>query len=108
VVQVPPSTRNLVFRREAPFTPSRAARAEYAGTYTSEELDARYTVVVTDSGLKVKQRKQDDTELAMAFTDAFTGEFGRTFIFTRNKARKVDGFTLTDGRTRGVRFDKVK
>lgn len=25
----------------------------------------------------------------------------------RNKAKRIDGFTLTDGRTRGVRFDRV-
>jgi CubicO group peptidase (beta-lactamase class C family) len=108
IVQVPRSTRDLVYRREAPFAPSRVAQAEYAGRYESAELDVRYTIVATDTGLVVRQRKRDDMRLVPAFADGFTGGFGATFIFTRNRAKKVDGFTITDGRSRGVRFDRVK
>lgn len=108
VAQVPHTTRPLIFRREAPFAPDAAVLAAYAGAYYSEELDVRYDLRVAGSSLVMFHRKVDDSPLTPAFRDAFTAGFGATFLFTRDRAGKVSGFTVTDGRVRGVRFDKMK
>ncbi|MBK6304438.1 MAG: serine hydrolase [Gemmatimonadetes bacterium] len=108
VAQVPHTTRPLIFRREAPFTPDRAALAAYAGAFYSEELDVRYDLRVADSSLVMFHRKLDDSPLAPASRDVFTAAFGATFQFTRDRTGKVNGFTITDGRVRGVRFERMK
>ena len=108
VVQVPRTTRDLVFRREAPFAPPRAALGAYAGSYYSDELDVRYDLTLEDSTLVVHHRKLDDPRLTPAFRDAFTLESGATVQFTRDRSDKVTGFAISDGRVRGVRFDRVK
>ena len=104
LVQVPRSTRDLIFRRETPVTATKALLAQYAASYYSEELDARYVLVAADSTLTVQHRKIRGMELSPAFVDAFTTNLGATVLFMRDKARRVSGFTLTDGRVRGVRF----
>ena len=104
ITQVPRSTRTLFFGSEAPVAGSAALLASYAGSYYSEELDVRYTLVARDSVLAVQHRKLSDNTLTAAFADAFTSNFGATVLFTRDAARRVTGFTLTDGRVRGVRF----
>jgi hypothetical protein len=106
--QAPRGTRALVFRREAPFTPDRAALASLAGTYESEELDVRYVLAVTDSGLVLRQRKLGEHKLEPTASDAFAIDYGIFLQFTRDRSRKVTGFTLSDGRMRGVRFERVK
>lgn len=108
VTQRPRGTRDLVYRREAPFAPDKRALAAFAGSFYSDELDVRYEVVLNDSVLVVRNRKIDDEKLAPAFRDAFTAGFGATFQFTRDRAGKVNGFTISDGRVRGIRFDRVR
>lgn len=106
--QVPRSTRPLVFRREAPFAPDRAALATFAGTYESDELDVRYVLATTDSGLVLRQRKLGELKLEPTARDAFAIDDGIFLQFSRDRSRTVSGFTLTDGRMRGVRFERVK
>ena len=108
LVQVPRTTRDLVFRREAPFAPPRAALGAYAGSYYSDELDVRYDLTLEDSTLVVHHRKLDDPRLTPAFRDAFTLESGAAVQFTRDRSDQVTGFAISDGRVRGVRFDRVK
>ncbi len=108
VTMMPRTTRPLVFRREMPVAPDRAALAAYEGSYYSDELDVTYTLSVTDSGLVAKHRKLAAMRLTPAVADAFTVDNRATVIFARDRARKVEGFTLTDGRARGVRFARVK
>lgn len=104
VAVVPRGTREVIFRRQAAFTPSRVELGAFAGTFYSEELDATYNVTLGDSGLVVRHRKLQDARLTPAFSDGFTNDDDVTLIFTRDRSRKVDGFTITDGRMRGVVF----
>ena len=108
ITKVPRTTRTLAFRREAPFTPDRAVLAAFAGSYYSEELDVAYALSVTDSGLVARHRKLPTMRLDPAVADAFTLDNRATAIFSRDRARKVESFTLTDGRVRGVRFARVR
>lgn len=108
VMQVPRGTRDLVYRREAPFAPDRGALTMYAGSFYSDELDVRYDVALGDSVLVVRSRKIDEEKLTPAFRDAFTVGFGATLQFTRDRSGKVNGFAISDGRVRGVRFDRLR
>ncbi len=108
VTMLPRTTRTLAFRREAPFAPDRAALAAFAGLYYSEELDVTYELSVTDSGLVARHRKLGIMRLNPAAADAFTFDNGAAALFARDRARKAESFTLTDGRVRGVRFTRVK
>ncbi|MCC6929089.1 MAG: beta-lactamase family protein [Gemmatimonadaceae bacterium] len=107
VTQLPRSTRELFYRKEAPFTADSATLASFAGSYYSQELDVRYDLSVKDSTLAVFNRKLDGASMVPAFRDGFVANFGATVQFTRNKAGMVSGFTLADGRVRGVRFERL-
>ena len=87
----------------APVTPSAAQLASYAGTYWSDELDTRFTVVVRDGGLVLRERLGDETKLAPTFADGFTSPAG-TVIFSRDPAGRVSGFGIWAGRIRNVQF----
>ncbi len=107
VEQVPRSTRRLLFARVAPASPDRTALAAYAGTYESAELDVRYAIAVSDSGLVIRHRKISAPALVPTTRDAFTLDYGVFLQFTRAKSGRIDGFTLSDLRVRGVRFERV-
>jgi hypothetical protein len=80
--------------------------AEFAGAYYSEEVDVRYTAAVKDGKLVLTLRG-DELPLEAAFADAFTAP-DTTVRFTRDPSGRVEGFTITTGRARRVRFDRVK
>lgn len=103
---LPGGTRQPYYRREIPYAPDRTALAAFAGDYYSDELDVRYKIVVGDSGLVVRARRLEEMRLEPAWRDAFTTNFGATLEFTRI-GKRVDGFTISDGRVRGVRFVRV-
>jgi hypothetical protein len=88
---------------QRPFKPNAAQLAEYAGDYTSEELDVTYTVFVEDGALKVRFRPAQRYTLTPAFDDAFEGE-DNTIRFTRSPQGAVDGLSIYAGRARHVRF----
>ena len=106
LTQLPRSTRDLYFRREVPYRPDRTALAAFVGNYSSEELDVTYHVVVGDSGLVFRARRMDEAKIEPAWADAFTMNFDTTVEFTRT-GKRVDGFTIADGRVRGVQFVRV-
>lgn len=104
VIPMPAGMRDAVFQRKAPVVTSPALLAPYAGSYYSEELDARYVLVARDSVLAVEHRKLDDAQLRPEFADGFSSNFGSMIVFTRDAKQRITGFTLSDGRVRGVRF----
>ncbi|MBI3791003.1 MAG: beta-lactamase family protein [Gemmatimonadetes bacterium] len=103
---LPVGTRAVVFRRETPVTATPALLAAHAGSYYSDELDVRYVLVPRDDVLALEHRKLRNVTLTPAFADAFTTSFGATALFTRDAKGQITGFTLSDGRVRGVRFDR--
>jgi hypothetical protein len=88
-------------------TPSKAVLAPYVGTYYSDELDVRYELVSNDTVLALKHRKFNGNALLRAeFVDGFSSTMGATFLFTRDAKKRITGFSLSDGRVRGVRFER--
>lgn len=98
----PPTTR----KRFDAFRPTRAELDTFAATYYSDELGATYIVAATDSALVLKTRGGVDRPVRPAYSDAFLGDF--LFArFTRDRAGTIDGFLLSSGRVRNVRFNRV-
>jgi len=85
---------------------SAAELEAYAGMYVSEELlDVRYTMSVKDGQLVVAMRALPPTPMKATGKDKFAlPEAGIDIVFTRDKAGKVDGFTLDAGRASGISF----
>lgn len=99
----PRGLRQVTFVRQAePIT----ARAQYAGAYTSDELQTRYLLAVVDSQVVLSRPKYPDVTLQAAGRDVFsTPQF--TLVFTRDRAQRITGFSLSAGRVRNVSFVKT-
>lgn len=82
----------------------------YVGRYYSEELETFYDVAVEDGGLVLHHIEMSEP-LAMQHTDddEFSTEviFLNTIAFERSGGGAVTGFTVSNGRTKGVRFGRM-
>ena len=92
---------------EEPWEPSEEEQKSYEGRYFSEELETLYHVTATDSGLVLTQRRLNDIKLTPTKKDVFGASFPVAELsFIRNEEGEVEGFKVSNVRTRGVRFDK--
>jgi len=80
----------------------------FAGRYFSEEIETFYTAVVEDGQLVMDQRRIDAGNLTSSDKDVFTSDGGMTFSFERDRNRQVIAFYLSNGRTRNVRFERIR
>jgi CubicO group peptidase (beta-lactamase class C family) len=104
-VLVPPRRAPVRLRREEPSRFTRAQLERFAGTYTSDELGATYTVTATDTALVLKTRGGRERPFLPAYGDTFTGDFIIRFVRGRDGA--VTGMRMSSGRTRNVAFEKA-
>lgn len=79
---------------------------EYAGDYYSVELDTTYKIVLQDDKIVARHRHHGDIPLVKSKEDAFTGRrwFFHKVQFFRNEKNRIEGFLLTGGRVRNLRF----
>ena len=94
-----------VFEAVTPFTPSVAERAEFAGSYVSEEIEPVYHISVQDGKLVLSRLKHKPDTLEPRIRDVFSAEIG-TIRFTRDSNHRVSGFLLSTGRIRNFRFTR--
>lgn len=87
--------------------PDSAALGAFVGRYHSAELDTEYDIVLEEGELSVHHRKLESRSLAPAYEDAFRLR-GALAEFTRDDRGRVSGFTLSDGRVWGVRFERTE
>ena len=80
----------------------------FAGRYFSEEIETFYTAVVEDGQLVMHQRRLDIGNLTSSDKDVFTSTGGLTFSFERDRNKQVIAFYLSNGRTRDVRFERIR
>ena len=93
---------------EEPWEPTEEDKKAYAGRYFSEELETFYTVTANDSSLVLAQRRLDDIQLTPTKKDVFGGSFPLAELeFVRNEAGEVIGLTVSNVRSRGIRFEKT-
>ena len=80
----------------------------YAGEYFSEEIETLYTVVLEEETLKLRNYQiEDDIELSVSQKDKFGGSMPISEVtFVRNEAGEIIGFKASNGRTRGVFFER--
>ena len=82
--------------------------AAFAGRFFSEEIETFYTFTVDDGELVRYQRRLGDAALTPGDEeDNFSGG-GTLFAFERDRNGEVIGFYLSSGRTRDVRFGRVR
>jgi CubicO group peptidase (beta-lactamase class C family) len=99
-----PNRRADRFVGKAPVAPvpGRAALAEYAGTYTSAELDATYRVEASDSTITLRTGTTPGLVARTVFPDGFvSGQYTIQFV---RRGGLVTGFEISHPRARGVKF----
>lgn len=93
--------------QEAPWTPGASELTTYAGRYFSSELETFYELVVKDSNLVVQHRRMDDISLTPTKKDSFRAGYPIAELsFVRNDAGDITALEASNGRTRGIRFEK--
>ncbi len=82
--------------------------AEYTGEYYSRELETFYRIVFDEGRLIATHRKHDDFPLTAITPDYYSGTewFFRKVHFTRDNTNSINGFLVTGGRVRNLRFTK--
>ncbi len=92
------------------FAPSAAQLAEYAGIYSSPEIDPLYELKI-ESGANGKESlvlhhlKGSPDTLQPVTRDFFTADGGK-IRFTRNSQGAISGFLLSTGRVLDLRFER--
>ncbi len=94
-----------VFEEVTPFRPSDAERAEYVGSYVSEEIEPVYRIILQDGKLMLTRLKHKPDPLEPRTRDAFSSDIG-TLRFTRDSNHHASGFVLNSGRIRNFRFTR--
>jgi CubicO group peptidase (beta-lactamase class C family) len=94
-----------VFESVESFAPSATLLADYAGEYTSEEIDPVYHVILKDEKLTLTRLKHKPTALVPCVRDTFSSSLG-TIRFTRDARQHVSGFVLNGGRIRNFHFTR--
>jgi hypothetical protein len=93
------------FSAVPPFAPSEAELQEYAGAYSSEEIDPLYTLKVEQGRLVIHRLKDEPDKLLPVTRDVFLTS-GATVRFMRGAKGEINGFLLTTGRIRNMRFNR--
>ena len=94
--------------RLPPYEASLSELTEYSGKYFSKELETFYTIKLKDSTLIAKLRNFEDIELNTAEKDNFSADafFIQEMVFNRDEQGAINGFEISNGRTKGVSFEK--
>lgn len=92
----------------SPFNPSLAELKVYEGKYFSEELETFYTIIVKDSAMYAIHKNLKDIKFSPIEDDTFSGDvyFMNEAAFKRDSKGQVNAFTVSNGRTKGVLFNK--
>jgi len=91
-----------------PWKPTAEELADFEGRFFSEEIETFYTLAVEDGELVMRHRRLDETKLTPGEKpDTFSGG-NLNFAFERDRNGQVIGFYVANGRTRDVRFARVR
>ncbi|HMI52713.1 MAG TPA: serine hydrolase domain-containing protein [Candidatus Saccharimonadales bacterium] len=96
------------YEKVEPLHPAAEALAEYAGNFTSEELEVTYRIATRDGKLTLAMSWREPDPLTPSFTDEFQGPDGTSLVFRRDAAKHIAGFDLYAGRVRKITFTRNK
>ena len=99
-------TTAYAFVSGAPWTPTAAELADFAGRYRSDEVGATYTVLVENGKLVITLRAAVRHEMSPSYKDAFTG--WNTVWFTRDGGGKVPAMHVGAARMWDLVLPRVK
>jgi CubicO group peptidase (beta-lactamase class C family) len=91
---------------EEEWAPTTEDLGAFVGRYFSQEIETFYTVTLEEDRLVLQQRRMNDRNLNPGAVDTFA-RGGLEVSFERDRNGKVIGFYMSNGRTRGVRFERV-
>ena len=95
--------------RKIKWNPSAEDLKKYAGTYFSDEIKTVYTLEVESESLILKHYQLEPIELDPTREDEFSSGFPLGSIsFIKNSEGSYTGFSVSNGRTRGVLFKKIE
>ena len=100
-------TAPQVFERFEPLKPSAADLAQYAGEYSSSELQAAYRFAVKDGKLALATNWEEPSVLEPTVRDEFKSPVGVAMVFRRDAAGHITGCDLFAGRVRNIFFRRV-
>jgi CubicO group peptidase (beta-lactamase class C family) len=81
--------------------------AAYAGTYASDELDAKYKLSVENGSLMLRTNWNPARKLVPLVRDEFeAGDFG-TLVFHRDSGNRISGLSVFESRVRNLTFEKI-
>jgi CubicO group peptidase (beta-lactamase class C family) len=103
--QTPDGGKPEISEAVAPFNPTAAELADYAGDFVSEEIDPVYRIFVEDGKLTLRRLKHHPDIFHPAMRDVFVGEIG-TVRFTRDEKQHISGFILDAGRIQNFQFTR--
>ena len=90
--------------KPAAYTPEELSK--FAGTFYSEELDAKYILNIKENKLIVRLGSEENP-LEALFTDAFASPQGQIIKFKRDQQNRIAGFSLSSFRVKEIVFDKT-
>ena len=99
---------NLQMERLPPYEATFEELGEYTGLYYSNEIEVFYRIKMKDSSLVAKMRNFEDIELTTEEKDNFNASvfFIGEMSFKRDDTGAITGFTVSNGRTKGILFEK--
>ncbi|WP_143962741.1 serine hydrolase domain-containing protein [Litoribacter populi] len=82
---------------------------DFTGTFYSDELSTEYQLVIVDNQLVAKHARNSDIILKPIKQDTFEGDkfFYREVTFSRNPAGQIEGYKVSNGRVRNLKFKKL-
>jgi hypothetical protein len=93
------------FEHVAAFDPSAAKLAEYAGVYSSQEIDPIFRISLQDGKLTLNQVKRKPETLRPVTEDLFVCDTG-AIRFKRGVDGQISGFTLDSDRIQNFQFSR--
>ncbi len=92
----------------APYDPTPEQLKAFEGKYLSKELETFYTLEVRDTLLMVLIRNTKEIKLSPLDEDSFKGDiyFISEINFLRDESGWVNAFTVSNGRTKGILFER--
>lgn len=102
-----PDAAPQVFERYKAVQLAAADAAQYAGSFESSELEARYKIEVKDGRLMLRVNWQEPTTLEPTVRDEFRGPAGVALVYRRDAKGQVTGFDVFAGRVRNIFFTKA-
>ena len=81
--------------------------ADYAGTWTSDEADARWVIHGTDDALRLSRTAGESLTLRVVAPDSFQVSFGLSITFSRDAGGQVTAASVSSPRALNVPFQKA-